>query len=44
MPFGVRVGLIVAVYGLIGLLVWRQYCRKLRPERERLQVTLEQLK
>ena len=42
--FGVRAGLIVAVYGLIGLLVWRHYRRKLEPERERLKVTLSQLK
>jgi len=41
--FGLRAGLIIAVYALIGLLVWRQYRRKLRPERDRLKATLEQL-
>ena len=41
--FGVRVGLIVAVYGLISLLVWRHYRGKLQPERDRLRITLEQL-
>lgn len=41
--FAVRAGLIIAVYGLIGLLVWRQYRRKLLPEQDRLRTTLEQL-
>lgn len=41
--FGVRAALIVAVYGLISLLVWRHYRRKLQPERERLKATLKQL-
>jgi len=41
--FGVRAALIIAVYGLIGLLVWRQYRRKILPERDRLKAVLEQL-
>jgi hypothetical protein len=41
--FGVRAGLIVAVYGLIGLLAWRQYRGKFQPDRDRLRATLEQL-
>ena len=41
--FGVRAGMIVAVYGLLGLLFWRQYRRKLEPEHDRLKATLEQL-
>jgi len=42
--FALRAGLIVAVYGLIGLQVWRHYRRKLQPERERLKATLEQMR
>jgi hypothetical protein len=41
--FGLRAGLIIAVYGLLGLLFWRQYRRKLLPEQDRLRTTLEQL-
>lgn len=41
--FGVRAGLIVAVYGLIGVMAWRQYRRKLLPERDRLHAILDQL-
>jgi hypothetical protein len=41
--FGLRAGLIIAVYGLLWLLFWLQYRRKLLPEQERLRATLGQL-
>jgi hypothetical protein len=41
--FGVRVAMLFAVYGLFGLLGWWHYRRVLRPRREKLRETLEQL-
>ena len=41
--FGLRAGLIAAIYGLLGVLFWRQYRHKLQPEHDRLKTTLEQL-
>jgi hypothetical protein len=41
--FGVRVGIIVAVYGLIGLLCWRHYRRVLQPRHDELKATVQQL-
>jgi len=41
--FGVRVGIIVAVYGLIGLLCWWHYRRVLQPRHDELKATVQQL-
>ncbi len=41
--FGLRAGMIIAVYGLLWLLFWLQYRRKLLPEQKRLRATLGQL-
>lgn len=41
--FGIRVGIIVAVYGLIGLLCWRHYRRVLQPRHDELKATVQQL-
>jgi hypothetical protein len=41
--FGVRVGIIVTVYGLIGLLCWRHYRRVLQPRHDELKATVQQL-
>ena len=41
--FGVRVGIIVAVYGLIGFLCWRHYRRVLQPRHDELKARLAEL-
>lgn len=40
---GMKVGLILTVYGLIGLLCWRHYRRVLQPRHDELKATVQQL-
>lgn len=41
--FGIRVGIILVVFGLIGLLCWWHYRRVLQPRHDELKATVQQL-